>query len=59
MENVYNLYGEYNCRGLVPRVPWVVGYGPKIWIRSVPFSGKGLGNQTPCIGYGATTPGSI
>jgi hypothetical protein len=46
-----------NCRGLVPWVPRVTGYGPKFWIRSVPSSGKPLGNHTPCIRYGPTTLG--
>jgi hypothetical protein len=28
------------CRGLIPWVPWVTGYGPIIQIRSVPTSSK-------------------
>jgi hypothetical protein len=44
------------CRGLVPWVPWVTDYGPKIWIRLVSYSSKWLGNHTSCTGYGLTTP---
>jgi hypothetical protein len=32
------------CRGHVPRVPRVTGYSLKIWIRSVPSSGKQMRN---------------
>jgi hypothetical protein len=32
-------------RGLVPRVPRVTDYDPKIWIRPVPSSDTWLGNQ--------------
>jgi hypothetical protein len=28
------------CRGNVPQVPWAANYGPKLWIRLVPSSGK-------------------
>jgi hypothetical protein len=28
------------CQGLVPRVPWAIGYGPKFWIRPIPSSSK-------------------
>jgi hypothetical protein len=47
------LRGYY--RGLVPREPWVVGYCPKIWIQSVPSSGKRPGNHMPHNRYGPTT----
>jgi hypothetical protein len=34
--------------GLIyPRVPLSIGYGPKLWIRSIPSSGKRLGNHIP------------
>jgi hypothetical protein len=32
--------------GNIPHVSWAIGYGPKIWIRSVPSSAKRLGNNT-------------
>jgi hypothetical protein len=46
----------HTCRGLKPWVPWVAGYGPKLWIRPVASSGKRLGNHTPRTGYSLTTP---
>jgi hypothetical protein len=49
-------HGNY-YRGLVPRELWVTCYGPKLWIRPLPSSGKWLGNHTPYTKYGLTTPG--
>jgi hypothetical protein len=43
--------------GLVPWVPWVVGYAPKFWIRPVPSSSTWLGNPAPHTRNSATTPG--
>jgi hypothetical protein len=43
-------------RVLYPGVPRVTGYRPKIWIWSVPSSGKWLGNEVPHTGYIPTTP---
>jgi hypothetical protein len=45
------------CRGLVPRVPWVAGYDPIIWIQLIPSSGKTAGNHTPRTRYDHTTLG--
>jgi hypothetical protein len=33
--------------GNIPQVPRAAGYGPKLWIRSMPSSGKWLGNHRP------------
>jgi hypothetical protein len=40
------------CEGLVPRVTWTAGYGPKLWIRSVPSNSNWLEKHTPCTRYG-------
>jgi hypothetical protein len=42
---------------LYPGTP-VIGYGPKIWIRLIPSSGKRLRDQAPLTRHGPTTPGS-
>jgi hypothetical protein len=49
-------YSGDTCRGLVPRVPQVAGYGSKIQILSVPTSSKRLGNHAPRTGYDPTIP---
>jgi hypothetical protein len=46
--------GSY-CWGLVPWVPWVTSYSPKIWIRPVFSDGKWLGNLAPRIEDSLTT----
>jgi hypothetical protein len=38
------------CRGLVPRVPWVIGYGPTTWTRPTPPIAKQLESGTQCQG---------
>jgi hypothetical protein len=47
--------GSY-YRGLVPWVPYVIDYNPKIWIQQFPSSGKRVRNEAPRTGYGPTTP---
>jgi hypothetical protein len=42
--------GSY-YQGLVPQVPRVTGYDPKIRVRPVPSSDKQLGNHTLSIRY--------
>jgi hypothetical protein len=54
----YQSITYYYYRGLVPYVPQVTGFGPTIWIPSVPPSAKRLGNCTPYTRYSPTTPGS-
>jgi hypothetical protein len=48
---------KVTCRGVVPWVPWVTGYGPKFLIRSVPSNSKWMGNHTPHTRFCPTTPG--
>jgi hypothetical protein len=45
------------CWGLIPQVPWVTSYEPKIWIRSASFSDRQLRNQAPRTEYDPTTLG--
>jgi hypothetical protein len=45
------------CRGLVPRVLLVTGYGSNFLIRVVPSSGKWQGGQMAHTRYRPTTPG--
>jgi hypothetical protein len=36
-----------HCQGLVPQLPWVTDYSPKIWIRLVLSNDRRLRNHTP------------
>jgi hypothetical protein len=45
------------CQGLVPRVLWVINYGPIIHIWPVPTNSKWLRNHAPHTEYDTTTPG--
>jgi hypothetical protein len=53
-QSVYVTAKDSLCRGLVPQVPWVTSYTPKIYILPVPTSGKRLGNYASHTGYSPT-----
>jgi hypothetical protein len=44
---LWTLHYLCTCWGNISQVLWAIGYGPKLWIRLVPSSGKWLENHTP------------